>query len=121
MDASERVEAAAKRIEEAAEKLRKQEEIIRGNITCAQAASRGVTRTYQRRNGHLGQAPAASPKKEKWIIVRIPDDTQTKAIGEQSREKIMARIKGSAGEEQTISGVVAVRRAADLKHTTVLN
>ena len=54
VDASERVEAAAKRIEEVTEKLGKQEEMIRGNATYAQAASRGVAGAHQGRNGHLG-------------------------------------------------------------------
>ena len=110
IDASERVKAAAKRIEEVTEKLGKQEEMIRGNATYAQAASRGVAGAHQGRNGHLGQALAASPREEKRIIVRIPDDTQTKAISEQSREEIIARIKGSPGEEQTINEVIAVRK-----------
>jgi uncharacterized coiled-coil DUF342 family protein len=46
IDASERVEIAAKRIKEAAEKLGKQEEVSRGNAIYAQAANRGIIRTY---------------------------------------------------------------------------
>ena len=69
IDVSERVETAAKRIEEAAEKLGKQKGVIRGSATYAQAASRGVAGTHQGRNGHLGQAPTASPREEKRIIV----------------------------------------------------
>ena len=110
IDASERVETAARRIEEAAGKLEKQEGVIRGNATYAQVASSGIAGTHQGRSGHLGQAPAASPREEKRIIVRIPDDTQTKTVGEQSREEIMARIKGGAGEEQGTSEVIAVRK-----------
>jgi hypothetical protein len=41
---------------------------------------------------------------------KIPDDTQTKTVGEQSREEIMARIKGGAGEGQWTSEVIAVRK-----------
>jgi hypothetical protein len=106
----ERVETAAKRIEEAVGKMEKQEGTIRGSVTYAQAASKGAAGVHQGRNGHLGQAPAASPREEKRIIVRIPDDTQTKAIGEQSREEIMARIRGDASDAQETSGVIAVRK-----------
>jgi hypothetical protein len=80
------------------------------SATYAQVASRGIAGTHQGRSGHLGQAPAASPREEKRIIVRIPDDTQTKTIGEQNREEIMARFRGGASEAQGTSEVVAVRK-----------
>jgi uncharacterized coiled-coil DUF342 family protein len=46
IDAFERVEAAVKRLKVATEKLGKQEEIIRGNATYAQVASRGIIGIY---------------------------------------------------------------------------
>ena len=81
IDAFKRVEITIKRLKVAAEKLEKQEEIIRGNAIYAQVASKGIIEIYQGRNGYPAQAPVASLREEKRIIVRIPDDAQTKIIG----------------------------------------
>jgi hypothetical protein len=110
-NACERVEKAARKIEEAADKVQH----IKPTISYAQTARTGGLRAATQEVAW--DAPQkVHPKEEKRITVKIPNKSEARAIKDQSKEEIVARIQRVVGEKTANHTVLAVRqlRSGDL-------